>query len=369
MNVATRLPWWLPRVGSEERERVLDVLDSNFLNDGAVTDEFERRLAALVGCSHVVTVTSGTMALYAALAALGIGASDEVLVPDVTFIATANAVTLAGATPVLVDVDPRTLNMDAASAARAITPRTRAIMPVHVSGRAVDLRHIMALANEHALHVVEDAAEAFMSKWHGRSLGTFGVAGCVSFSPNKTIMTGQGGAVFTNDEGLASRLRELKDQGRARRGTGGDDLHPVVGFNLKFTNLQAAVGLGQLSQLDWRLARLKRIYTLYRDGLRDLPQVNLPGFDLDAGESPQWIDAVVELRDELDRYLGERGMECRRFWFPLHRQAPYRSAAAAFPNSTSVVPRALWLPSAFTLTDADVESVCEAIHAFYLHEA
>ena len=172
------------------------------------------------------------------------GVGDEVIVPDVTFIATANAVTLTGASPVLVDIDPRTLTLDPQRTERAITTRTKAIVPVHVSGRAADLGAIMDIAQRHGLLVVEDAAEAFLSKHDGKCLGTFGIAGCFSLSPNKTVTTGQGGLVVTDDDRLHVRLRELKDQGRPVRGTGGDDAHDSVGFNFKFTNLQAAIGLG-----------------------------------------------------------------------------------------------------------------------------
>lgn len=214
------VPWWRPQVGPLEYGLVRDVLDSNFLNDGDVTTRFERDIARLVGARHAVGVTSGTTAISLALTALGVGPGDEVVVPDMTFIATANAVTLAGATPVLVDVDPRTLTMSPEALARAITGRTRAIVPVHVSGRSADMDAIGAIALDHGLAVVEDAAEALMSARGGRMLGTIGAAGCLSFSPNKTITTGQGGMVLTNDDAVHARLRELKDQGRPVRGTG-----------------------------------------------------------------------------------------------------------------------------------------------------
>jgi perosamine synthetase len=214
------------------------------------------------------------------------------------------------------------------------------------------------------LVVVEDAAEGLVSKWQGRFLGTIGNAGCLSFSPNKTITTGQGGAVLTNDEPLYGRLRELKDQGRPVRGTGGDDMHYSVGYNFKFTNLQAAVGLAQLQYLDTRLQRMREIYKGYAEGLKGLNGVFLPGFDVDSGESPQWTDAIVDHRDELDSYLASQGAHCRRFWHPIHTQAPYRKPDDQFPNSSSIAPRALWLPSAFTLSNEDVMAVCRCIGQF-----
>jgi len=348
----------MPEIGPEEYGQVKAVLDSNYLNDGAVTEEFERCIAKLVCAKYALSVTSGTAAITLALMGLDVKPGDEVIVPDITFVATANAVILAGARPVLVDVDRKTLNLDARVLARAITARTRAIVPVHVSGRAANMQDILAIAKQHGLCVVEDAAEAFMSRHMGRYLGTLGNAGCFSFSPNKTITTGQGGMIVTDDDHLFVRFRELKDQGRPVRGTGGDDVHHSIGFNFKFTNLQAAVGLAQLSYLEARLARMRRIYELYCAELSGLEGLQLPGFQLDKGESPQWTDAIVEERDALDSYLLTKNVHCRRFWFPIHSQAPYRQDDLLFPNSTALCPHAIWLPSAFTLSDDDVETVC-----------
>jgi perosamine synthetase len=359
------IPWWEPRMTGHEMDRIRAVLDANYLNDGDVTTQFERELARLLGAKHVVAVTSGTVAIFMALAAVGVGAADEVVVPDLTFIATANAVRLAGATPVLVDIDPRTLLLDPAAFAAAITPRTKAVVPVHVSGRGARMKEIGEIAKRRGIAVVEDAAEAFGSRQGGRSLGLFGAAGAFSFSPNKTITAGQGGAVATDDDAVAARLRELKDQGRPVKGTGGDDVHPALGFNFKFTNLQAAVGLAQLEALDERLRRQRRNYELYARELAGCAGIELPGFQLAEGEQPLWTDALADRRDDLDRHLAARGMGCRRFWFPIHTQAPYRLPDAGFPHAMKVAGRALWLPSAFTLTDEDVLAVCRAVREFY----
>ena len=354
----------MPQIGPNEYGLVRDVLDSNYLNEGDVTTRFEREIARLVGVKHAVGVSSGTSALFLSLAALGIGHGDEVIVPDMTFIATANAVTLAGAVPVLVDVDPATLNISPEAFEKAITSRTRAVIPVHVSGRSADLPAVAVIARDHGVAMVEDAAEALMSSRQGCPLGTVGIAGCLSFSPNKTITTGQGGMVLTNDDVLHTRLRELKDQGRPVRGTGGDDVHASVGFNFKLTNLQSAIGIGQLAYLAERLARQRRTYLRYARGLQGVDGVRLLRFDIDGGEVPQWVDAVVERRDEFDRFLAQREMHCRRFWLPLHTQAPYRRPDEEFPGSVWAGPRALWLPSAFTISDADVDSVVCAVQEF-----
>ena len=358
------IPWWSPQITKQEHTLVNDVLNSNYVNEGEVTTEFEQEVARLLDVKHAIATTSGTAAIFLALAGVGVGPGDEVIVPDVTFIATANSVMLTGAKPVLVDIDPLTLNMDLESMSMAITDRTKAIVPVHVSGRSANLMAIKEIAQSHGIAVVEDAAEAFMSALDGKYLGTIGNVGCLSFSPNKVITTGQGGMALTNDDVLHVRLRELKDHGRPIRGTGGADIHHSVGYNFKLTNLQSAVGLGQLTALHQRLERQKQIYRIYAENLRGLPGITLPGFHLETGEVPLWTDAIVERRNELDQYLQQRGAHCRRFWFPIHTQAPYRLSDNNFPNSTKVMPQAIWLPSAFTLSDDDIMTVCSWIREF-----
>jgi perosamine synthetase len=360
-----RITWWQPELGEEERERVLQVLVSNYVNDGEMTEEFARKIATLADAKFSVGVTSGTAAIYLSLVALGIGHGDEVIVPDMTFIATANAVSMTGAKPVLVDVDLSTLNVSVASMEAAITSKTKAVVPVHVSGRAADMENILRVCQQRDLMVVEDAAEAFCSRHNHRHLGTFGQTGCFSFSPNKVITTGQGGVIVTDDEAIFHRLRELKDQGRPVRGTGGADTHDSIGFNFKLTNLQAAVGLGQLEKLDARLERIRQTYRTYRDELASVQGIRVLPFKIDSGEQPQWIDALAERRDELDGFLAKNGAGCRRFWFPLHTQKPYRRDDADFPDSTLLGKQAIWLPSAFQMSDTDVQTVCHLIKKFY----
>lgn len=353
------IPWWVPELAGTELDHIKGVLDSNYLNDGDVARQFEREFAELIGAPYAVVVTSGTAAITLGLMAAGVGQGDEVLVPDMTFIATANAVRLAGATPVLVDVDRATLTMDPAAAERAVTKKTKAIVPVHVTGRAGHLSAILALAERRGLVVIEDAAEAIMSKHKGRSLGTLGLAGCFSFSPAKTFSTGQGGMVVTSSAELHTKLRQLKDQGRAVTGTGGDDLHPVLGFNFKFTNLQAAIGRAQLPLVKQRIARMKAIQRIYASELSSMNGITVLPFSDE--EVPQWTDVLIDERDRVAAELRAQSMMSRNFWFPLHTQEPYKQPDSKFPNATWSSPRALWLPSAYTLTDDDVHAVCDVI--------
>jgi perosamine synthetase len=357
--------WWHPVLGDDEARAVGDVLSSGFPNDGKFTDAFAARIASIAGVAHGVGVSSGSAAIYCGLVACGVGPGADVVVPDLTFISTANAVRLAGARPILADVRREDFSLDPAAVEKVITPQTRAIVPVHVNGRGGSIREIVALAARHDLAIVEDAAEALASRFGGRPLGSFGHAAAFSFAPTKIITTGQGGVVVTNDAEIARRVRELKDQGRAERGTGGADAHPVFGFNFKLTNVQAAIGLVQLDQLEERLTHLRTLEDWYEEELGGLkPAVQLVGGDRAGGEVHGWIDVLVENREDLVVSLNTRGIDPREFWFPLHTQPIYAADPELFPNATWASARGLWLPSALSLTRDEVATVGEAIRAF-----
>jgi perosamine synthetase len=364
-EIQKKIEWWEPQIGEKERELLLQVLDSNFLNDGEFTTRFEQQLTDLLGCKHAVAVTSGTTALFLALVANDIGHGDEVIVPDITFIATANAVSMTGAKPVLADIDPDTLNLSPAEFKKAITPKTKAVIPVHISGRSADMPAILKIAKDHDLLVIEDAAEALLSKMDGKCLGTHGKEGIISFSPNKTITTGQGGVVLTDDDAVEMRLRELKDQGRPVRGTGGDDNHDRIGYNFKLTNMQAAIGIAQLEKIETRTNKMKQTYLHYVDSLKDLEGLTLFPFQVEKGETPQWVDASTQRRDELVEYLQKRNIICRKFWFPLHSHKPYSLPDDKFPQSTELSSKAFWLPSSYLLSNAEIEQVCQHIRSFF----
>jgi perosamine synthetase len=358
-----KIPWWMPKVEKEDGEFVQKALEANFINEGPLVTQFENEIVKLIGAKHAIATTSGTAAIFLSLKALGIGHGDEVIVPDITFIATANAVDLCGAKPILADIDPKTFNINPLAIKKAITPKTKAIVPVHVTGRGADMETILAIAKKHNLFVVEDAAEALGSKHQGKYLGTFGDAGCFSFSANKTISTGQGGMIVTNSDELYAKLRPLKDQGRPVRGTGGDDLHNTIGYNFRMTDIQAALGLGQFTHLKERISRMRRNYELYLENLKNVKGVAF--FEKDADALPQWTDIITDKRDELVEFLKQHGADCRKYWLPIHRQLAYKQPDDNFPNSTALSPQCLWLPSAFTLTDEDVLFVCQTIKNFF----
>lgn len=365
MSTDKKISWWSPQIGEEEYKLIKKVLDNDFPNEGILATSFEKKIADLLEVKHAIAVTSGTIAIFLSLKALGIKQGDEVILPDLTFVATASAVDLCGAKPIFVDIDPVTLNISTDQLTKAITKKTKVVIPVHVSGRASDMDTIKSIAKDNNIYIVEDAAEALLSKHKGKYLGTFGDLGCFSFSPHKTITTGQGGMIVTNSDKLELRLRQLKDQGRSKRGTGGDDIHDTIGYNFKFTDLQAAVGIGQLSYLHTRAERMKKIHQLYYENLKNIDKLSILKFDINNGESPQWTDVISESRDELDKYLQSHNIECRKFWLPIHTQKPYKLPDDNFPNVTKLSPQAMWLPSCFSMSDEDVSIVCQHIQDFF----
>jgi perosamine synthetase len=356
------IAWFGPHLTGRELERLRDVLDRQYVNDGPLAREFERRIAALVGTRHAVAVTSGTAAITLALMAAGIRPGDEVLVPDLTFAATANAVRLTGADVKLVDVEPIRFGIDPDGVEAAIGPRTRALVTVDVNGRGADYRRLEPICRNRGLALICDAAEGLGSRHAGRNIGTFGLASCFSFSANKTITAGQGGIITTDSDALHDHLRELKDQGRRHGGTGGDDLHPVMGFNFKFTDLQAAVALPQLDEMQNRIAAAQRRDQLYSERLANQPGLTLPPFD-EPGEVRQWTDVLIDNRAAVSAALDQAGIGSRAFWFPLHRQEPYAADAKLFPNSTDISRRGLWLASRFDLDETDFDRICSVIVA------
>lgn len=354
-----------PWIGAEERKAVVDYMDSGgWLTEFEKTRQFERMIADYVGSRNASVVSNGTISLVIALMALGIGRDDEVIVPDYTMIASANAVVLAGARPILADIDTSNLCLDLDKAEAAIGPRTKAIMYVSLNGRCHDMRRVVDMAKKHGLYVVEDAAQSLGSRSGGKHLGTFGDIGSFSFSHPKVITTGQGGALVTDDDRLFDRITKIRDFGRVKSGV---DEYETMGLNAKFTDLQAVIGIEQMKKLAWRVQRKKEIYDLYRRQLQGLERVELIDTDVETC-SPWFIDILVSGatdRDGLASFLKERGIGTRPFYPAIHTQPPYSHIAGDFRNSDNVSQRGLWLPSSSFLSNEDVEVVCDAIRAYY----
>jgi len=341
-------------------------VETNWISSaGSFVKQFESQFAAAMGSEFGVACSSGTAALHLALVALGIGPGDEVIIPTFTMIATANAVAYTGATPVLVDSEPISWNMDPALVAARITPRTRGIVAMHTYGHPVDMDTISRLADARNLWILEDAAEAHGAQYRGRAVGSLGTAACFSFYGNKIVTTGEGGMVTTNDEKLARMVRRLRDHAFS------DERHfwhKYLGFNYRMTNLQAAVGLAQTERLA-HLVEARRVNARrYRKRLCSIRGLTLP-VESPGTTSAFWMYGVLLeeafgcSRDELRERLARRGIETRTFFIPIHLQPIYYGAyrAQTYPVAEALCQKGMYLPSGATLSEADVDYVAQSL--------
>ena len=352
-----------PWIGAEEKQAVVDYLDGGgWLTEFKKTREFEQMIGAYVQSKYTSVVNNGTISLIVALMALGIGSGDEVLVPDFTMIASSNAIVFSGAKPVLVDINQENLCLDLEKAEMAITSKTKAIMYVSINGRSHDMSKVLALAKKYNLFIVEDAAQSLGSTCKGKHLGTFGDVGSISFSAPKIITTGQGGALFTDNEDLFHKISLIRDFGRPKSGV---DYCEVLGFNAKFTDLQAVIGIEQMKKLDWRVQRKKEIFRIYNDFLSGVEEIKFIKTDL-TETSPWFIDVLVKnRRSDLISFLNKKNIGSRIFYPPIHTQPYYSWVTGSFDNSTLISEQGLWLPSSSFLKDSEVEFICEQIKEFY----
>lgn len=362
MSARRHIPVAAPTLGERETEYVLDCLRSTWISSkGEYLDRFEERFRAFAGARHAVACNNGTSALHLALLALGVGPGDEVIVPTLTFVASANAVRYCGATPRFADSLPGSWNLDPADVERKIGPATKAVMAVHLYGCPAALDELLAVADRHGIALVEDAAEAHGALYHGRPVGALGAVGTFSFYGNKIITTGEGGMVVTNDE-------EIDRSARLHRGQGQDPERtywfPVVGFNYRMTNIQAAIGLAQLEGVDAELTRRREIAARYRANLVGLP-ITFQETD-DDSRSAHWMVGVIlpvssgEERDAIASALLEDLIETRPFFYPLHTLPPYVDAAHGdLPIATDLAMRGICLPTWGGLSDDEIDYVCE----------
>lgn len=364
-----RIPVSAPNLSGHELEYVIDCVRSGWVSSrGDYLLRFEQEFARSVGVPHAVAVSSGTAALHLALVSWGIGPGDEVIVPDLTFAATANAVIHAGARPVLADVSPGALTLDPDAVERAITPRTRAVLPVHLFGQPADMTALSQIAARRGLLIIEDAAEALGSRIGDQAAGAVGDAGCFSFFANKLITTGEGGMVVFKDRSRAERARRLRDHGMT---AGKRYWHDEVGFNYRMTNLQAAVGCAQLERMASFLSWRRRLADEYGRRLSAVPGVVLP-MDREGTSNSHWLYWVglpdcrsEDDRDQIMLRMAEHGIETRPMFHPLHVMPPYREFAgnADFPASTAASRCGLCLPTSTDTTIDDLEHVARTLEA------
>jgi perosamine synthetase len=356
------------RLDGNELAYLTRCVHSNWISSaGPFVGEFEQAFAGAMGCRHGVACSSGTAALHLALAALGIGPGDEVVIPAFTMIATANAVRYAGAEPVLVDSEPHTWNLDVSQLESRLTPQTRAIVVVHTYGHPAEMGAILALARGRGLAVIEDAAEAHGATYRDQPVGCLGDVACFSFYANKIITTGEGGMVTSNNANLAARVRRLRDHAFSNER---HFWHKYQGFNYRMTNLQAAVGLAQTERLGELVGQRRANAHRYRIKLAGVLGITLP-VELSHVRNVFWMfgllidDRFGCSRDVLRNRLAERGIETRTFFIPVHLQPIYfdRFRRQRFPVAEDLCRRGLYLPSGPGLTVSDIDYIIESVRA------
>jgi dTDP-4-amino-4,6-dideoxygalactose transaminase len=370
-----QVPFAKPTLRGDEGAAVAAVIASGWVSQGPKVAEFEAAFAQRVGAAAAVAVSNCTTALSLALYAAGVGPGDEVIVPSLSFIATANAVWTCGATPVFADIDPKTYNLDAAAAAAAITPKTKAIMPVHQVGLPADMDAFFALADEHGLAIVEDAACAIGAEYKGRTIGSLGPSTCFSLHPRKVITTGEGGMITTQDVELAERMRKLRQHAMdlsdlARHNAKGVvfEGYPERGFNYRMTDMQAALGLCQLDALEGILGERRRLAERYNEALAAVPFLETP-FEPEYAKRT-WQSYCVRVlpgspveRNELMQLLLDDGVPTRRGVMAIHHEGAYPDVQAELPHTDAAAADVVMLPLFADLTDAEQDHVIERITA------
>jgi len=353
----------------DEKKELNSVINSGWFTEAAKTRQFEKMIADFVGVKYACAVTSGTTALYVGLKALGIGRGDEVIVPDLTFVASPNSVEAVGAKPILVDIEQDSLNLDLKKTKQSITKRTKAIMPVDFNGRAVDIKKITELANQHNLSLIEDAAHGLGCFYGKKHVGTMSDIGIFSFSTPKIITTGQGGMIVTNDKKLYEKCKAVKDFGR-KSGTKQNMRmafdHPTIGYNFKFTEFQAAIGVAQMKKLPKRIIKKKKIFKKYHDLLCNVKGISFVKTDLNK-ITPWMIDIILDSKNKKNKlidYLEKNYVETRIFYPPIHRLKPYKDLDKNYRNSSDISDKGLWLPSSVTLENKEIDFICRKIKDF-----
>lgn len=351
-----------PSFDERERDALYEYMNSGgWVTEFKKTREFERMIAEYTGAKFCSVVTNGTVSLSIALMACGVTVGDEVIVPDYTMVATPNSAELIGAKAVFVDIDRDNLCMDYDSMVAAVTDKTKAVLLVSINGRyPKDMNRFVQFCKEKGIHLIEDAAQSLGSKIGDKHLGTFGEIGSFSFSAPKIITTGQGGALITDDEELYNKILKIRDFGR---NGGGSDNYLTKGWNFKFTDIQAIIGIEQMKKLPDRVEKKKLLGKIYERELQGIDGIELIPTNL--GDTAPWFyDILCERREDLMAYLKDNGIGTRPFYPALHAEPAY-GYEGNYPNTEYVAKRGLWLPSSIGLGEEDVIIICKMIKEFY----
>jgi len=347
-----------PIFDRNDAKAVARTIKNDWISEGPETKKFQENYRKLVGTKYAIATTSGTAAIFLALVAAGIKKGDEVIVPNITFIATASAVKLAGAKPILAEVREDNFTISLRSIRKKITKKTKGIIPVHLNGRTTELAELLEIAKKHNIRVIEDASQGLGSKFGRKFLGSFGDAAAFSLAPTKIITTGQGGIITTNNFKIFDKIRKIKDQGRYDK----SENYRMVGYNFKYTDIQAALGNSQFSKLKSRLKKLNKLYKLYYDLLNKNEFITIPA---KRKENQLWyFDILSDKRNKLQKYLYHNKIIAKPFHKPLNTRIPLQSKEK-FSISRKISDNGLYLPSHSDLTMREIEYICEKINLFY----
>lgn len=364
----TFIPVNTPLLNGNEKKYLNECIDTGWISsEGPFVQLLEEQLSAKVGRRHGVAVCNGSVALELAVKTLDLGVGDEVIMPTFTIISCALAVIRSGATPVLVDCDPITWNMNVSHIEAKITPKTKAIMIVHIYGLPVDMAPILALAKHHNLKIIEDAAEMLGQDYRGQPCGSFGDISVFSFYPNKLVTTGEGGMVVMNDDALAERARLLRNLAFIPKQR---YLHDEMGWNFRMSNLQAAVGLAQFERWDESLKKKREIGNYYNSQFNNLPNVQLPLAKTEYAENVYWVYGIVlkdteVLASEMISRLHQIGVGCRAFFYPMHLQPVFINQGwfegESYPVSEMLAEKGFYIPSGLALTSEQMDIVAQKV--------
>ncbi len=360
-----RIPIYQPDLSGNEKKYLIECVDSTWISGkGRFVDEFERSFAKYINIRYASAACNGTVALHLALAALGLKEGDEVIVPSFTYIASVNSITYTGASPVFADSLKNTWQLDPEDVKKKITSKTKAIMLVHLYGYPCDVTKFIKIAKENNLFLIEDCAESFGSKFGGRDTGTFGDIAAFSFFGNKTITTGEGGMVVTNDKTLSEKVEHLKGQGLAKFR---EYWHDIVGFNYRMTNMCAAIGLAQLERADELIAAKVKVTSCYNKYLKNIPvELFLPQKNV---KHNFWMYSILtkdaEEREGLRDFLKKSGIETRPTFYPVHTMPMYAIQSQKLPVAENLGWRGVCLPSYPALKETEIKEICKCIENFY----
>jgi len=359
-----------PSMDESEKKELSSVIDSGWFTEATKTKQFEKMFASFTGAKFACAITSGTAGLYLALNALNIKNNDEVIVPDLTFVASPNSIYANSAKPILIDIEDDSLNLDIKLLEKKITKNTKAIMTVNFNGRTTNMKLLQEIAKKHNLHLIEDAAHSLGSYYGNKHQGNQSDVAVFSFSTPKIITTGQGGMIITNNKKIFERCKELKDFGRkigAKKKMLSAFQHDTIGYNFKFTEFQAAIGISQMKKLEKRMKVKKNMFRIYQELLGKIDEIEFIETDLKK-ITPWMVDVILKNKKNrlnLINYLEKKNIESRIFYPPIHRLKPYFQSDKKFKITSNISDSGLWLPSSVTLDEKQINYVSKQIKDFF----